>query len=41
MIFATEDVFDGCELVYVFGVSGSPAKTYCENHSNCVFVPVE
>ena len=32
------DVFDGCTLVYVFGTSGSPAETYCQEHENCVFV---
>ena len=32
------DVFDGCTLVYVYGVSGSPAEAYCQSHSNCVFV---
>ena len=36
-----EGVFDGCTKVYVFGASGSPAETYCNDpaHSNCVFVP--
>ena len=33
-----EDVFDGCAMVYVFGVSGSPAEAYCMAHGNCVFV---
>ena len=33
-----EDVFDGCTLVYVYGVAGSPAEDYCLRHGNCVFV---
>ncbi|MBR2703637.1 MAG: leucine-rich repeat protein, partial [Oscillospiraceae bacterium] len=33
-----EDVFDMCELVYVYGVPGSPAEDYCAVHGNCVFV---
>lgn len=33
-----EGVFDGCAVVYVFGVSGSPAEAYCSAHENCVFV---
>ncbi|MBR6027924.1 MAG: leucine-rich repeat protein [Clostridia bacterium] len=33
-----EDVFDECELVFVYGVPGSPAESYCEAHGNCVFV---
>ena len=36
-----QDVFDGCELVYVFGTYRSDAKSYCQNHTNCIFVPVE
>ena len=35
------DVFDSCEMVYVFGTAGSPAETYCNAHDNCVFVPLE
>ena len=31
-------VFDGCTKVYVFGAAGSPAESYCNSHSNCVFV---
>ena len=34
------DVFEGCELVYVFGEANSPAEAYCNDpaHGNCVFV---
>ncbi len=32
------DVFDGCGTVYVLGTAGSAAETYCQDHSNCVFV---
>ena len=37
------DVFDGCEIVVVFGTEGSPAEAYCKDpaHGNCVFVPLE
>jgi len=31
------DVFDGCELVFVYSAAGSPAQTYCQTHENCVF----
>ena len=32
------DVFDGCALVYVFGVAGCPAEVYCQSHENCIFI---
>ncbi len=32
------DVFDQCNLVYIYGTVGSPAETYCSSHANCVFV---
>lgn len=32
------DVFEGCELVYVFGAADSSAEAYCLSHDNCVFV---
>ena len=32
------DVFDGCPKVYIFSAAGSPAESYCQSHSNCVFV---
>ena len=35
------DVFDGCELVYVYSTAGSPVEAYCVAHDNCVFVPAE
>ncbi len=35
------DVFDGCGTVYVLGTAGSAAESYCDAHSNCVFVPEE
>ena len=35
------DVFDGCTLVYVFGVASSQAEDYCDAHENCVFVAEE
>ena len=36
-----QDVFDGCEKVYVFGTAGSDAERYCSKHDNCEFVPDE
>ena len=33
-----EDVFDGCEYVYIYGISGSSAEEYCSEHGNCLFV---
>lgn len=33
-----EEIFDGCELVYVYGSKGSAAESYCSDHDNCVFV---
>ena len=32
------DVFAGCEEVYVFGTSGSPAEAYCAKHDECTFI---
>lgn len=32
------DVFEGCEMVAVYGASGSEAEEYCRNHTNCIFV---
>ena len=32
------DALDGCVKVYVFGAAGSSAETYCQGHTNCVFV---
>lgn len=32
------NAFSGCESVLVYGKEGSPAETYCKNHSNCMFV---
>ena len=31
-------VFDGCNKVFLFSASGSPAEAYCISHSNCIFV---
>ena len=36
-----ENAFEGCGTVYLIGVPGSPAETYCQTYDNCVFVPVE
>ena len=33
-----EDVFSGCEQVFVYGTAGSPADTYCDSYENCVFM---
>lgn len=33
-----EDVFDGCTQVYIFGIVGSSADTYCQRHNNCTFI---
>ena len=33
-----QDVFAGCEKVYVFGAAGSDAERYCSEHENCVFI---
>lgn len=33
-----ESTFDGCENLYVFGLPGSGAEQYCNNHDNCTFV---
>jgi hypothetical protein len=35
------DVFDSCEMVYVYGTAGSSAEAYCSTHANCEFVPLE
>lgn len=35
------DVFDGCEMVYVYGTAGSSAEAYYSTHANCEFVPLE
>ena len=32
------DVFEQCDLVYVYGAADSPANGYCDTHDNCVFV---
>lgn len=33
------DIFNGCaHTVYVFGTANSEAETYCQDHTNCVFV---
>lgn len=32
------DAFYGCNEVLIYGKAGSPAETYCRNHSNCLFV---
>ena len=31
-------VFDGCGTVFVFAPKGSPAESYCLEHTNCIFV---
>ena len=36
-----EDVFSGCEKVFIFGTAGSPAEEYCNTHDNCTFVAEE
>ena len=33
-----EDVFEGCEMVYIYGTAGSPAETYGSSHANCMFI---
>ena len=34
-----QDVFDGCDYVYVYGTAGTGnAESYCEAHDNCEFV---
>ena len=35
-----QDVFDGCELVYIYSAGGSAAQVYCGSHENCVFVEI-
>ena len=32
------NIFDGCELVYIYSAAGSDAKNYCRTHGNCVFM---
>ena len=32
------DVFADCEKVYIYSSTGSEAESYCEAHSNCIFV---
>ena len=33
-----DTAFEGCSIVFVFGLSTSPAKAFCNLHSNCIFV---
>ena len=33
-----KDVFAGCKYVYIYGVKGSKAESYCECYDNCFFV---
>ena len=33
-----EDVFAGCEKVYIYSVAGSNAEDYCRSHENCIFI---
>ena len=33
-----EDAFAGCDQVYIYGATQSPADAYCQSHSNCAFV---
>lgn len=33
-----DTAFDGCTIVFIYGVANSAAKTFCDSHANCTFV---
>lgn len=38
-ITAIDDTaFDGCTNLFIFGAANSAAKTFCDTHTNCIFV---